>query len=154
MRLFIGIGSNLGDRQANVLSALQRLRSRAGVLRVSSFYESNAAGGAEGPAFLNVAAELETALDRQAFERFAHDVEAAVGRFGSRKLAARPIDIDILWTPDFVHPDLEQRLYNAVPLAEIAPHLSGAVPVDGSRKNSTARCISMPTGKKSLPTCG
>ena len=128
MRLYIGIGSNLGDRQANILSALQRLRSRAAVLAVSSFYESSAAGGAEGPAFLNVAAELETALDTASFRRFAREVELAVGRFSSRKLAARPIDIDLLVTPDWTHPDLQARPYNAVPLAEIAPHLFPAEP--------------------------
>ena len=122
--MYIGIGSNLGDRQGNILAALQRLRSRAQVLAVSAFYESEAADGAEGPAFLNVAAEIETTLDRQAFERFARDVEAAVGRYGSRKLAARPIDIDLLWAGDYVHPQLLQRAYNRIPLAEIAPQLN------------------------------
>ena len=124
VRIYIGIGSNLGDRQANILAALQRLRARAQVLGVSAFYESEAADGAEGPAFLNVAAELETSLDRAAFERFARDVESAVGRFGTRKLAARPIDIDVLWADGYMHPQLLQRRYNLVPLAEIAPQLN------------------------------
>lgn len=123
MRIYIGIGSNLGDRQANILAALQRLRARADVLSVSSFYETEAADGAEGPAFLNVAAELESAMTGEGFERFARDVEAAVGRFGTRKLAARPIDIDVLWAGSYVHPQLLQRGYNLVPLAEIAPQL-------------------------------
>ena len=123
MRIYIGIGSNLGDRQANVLSALQRLRTRAQVLAVSSFYESPAADGAEGPAFLNVAAALETPMDAERFAGFARDVEAAVGRTVTRKLAARPIDIDVLWAGEFVHPQLLQRPYNAIPLAEIAPEL-------------------------------
>ncbi len=123
MRIFVGIGSNLGDRQANVLAALQRLRIRATVVAVSAFYESEAADGADGPAFLNVAAELETQLDRPEFERFAKEVESAVGRWEARKLAARPIDIDVLWAGSYVHPDLLQRGYNAIPLAEIAPQL-------------------------------
>jgi GTP cyclohydrolase-4 len=123
VRIYIGIGSNLGDRQANILAALQRLRARADVLSVSSFYETEAADGAEGPAFLNVAAELESAMTGEGFERFARDVEAAVGRFGTRKLAARPIDIDVLWAGSYVHPQLLQRGYNLVPLAEIAPQL-------------------------------
>ena len=124
MRIYIGIGSNLGDRQGNILAALQRLRARAEVHAVSAFYESEAADGAEGPAFLNVAAELETPLDREAFERFARDVETAVGRLRTRKLAARPIDIDLLWAEGYMHPQLLQRRYNLVPLAEIAPHLN------------------------------
>lgn len=130
MRIFIGIGSNLGDRQANVLSALQRLRRRGEVRSVSSFYESTAADGGEGPPFLNVAAEIETPLALDEFRRFAREVETAVGRFGSRKLAARPIDIDILWTPEFVHPELSRRPYNAVPLAEIAPGICAARPAN------------------------
>jgi len=124
VRVYVGIGSNLGDRQANILAALQRLRARAQVLKVSAFYESEAAGGAEGPAFLNVAAELETPLERAAFERFAREVETAVGRMRTRKLAARPIDIDMLWVEGRMHPQLLQRRYNLVPLAEIAPHLN------------------------------
>jgi GTP cyclohydrolase-4 len=136
VRVFIGIGSNLGDRQANVLSALQRLRARANVRRVSSFYESAPAGGAQGPAFLNVAAELETSLGIDEFRRFAREVESAVGRFSTKKLAARPIDIDILWTASFVHPDLASRPYNAVPFSEIAPELCAGVPLtaNGMRK--------------------
>ena len=137
MRIYIGIGSNLGDRQANILAALQRLRSNAEVLTVSAFYESEAADGAEGPAFLNVAAEVETPLDRTAFERFARDVEVAVGRFGTRKLAARPIDIDVLWAGDYRHPQLFERRYNLVPLAEIAPQLNlPLIPENGVRRRT------------------
>lgn len=128
-RVHIGIGSNLGDRQGNVLAALQRLRLRARVDAVSSFYEAAPHDGADGPDFLNVAALLETELDAAAFERFARDVEAAVGRANTRKLAARPIDIDILAVDGrVVQERLAQRAYNAVPLAEIAPELSNARP--------------------------
>jgi GTP cyclohydrolase-4 len=123
--LYVGIGSNLGDRQANILAALQRLRARAQVLTVSAFYESEAAGGAQGPAYLNVAAALRTELDAQAFASFARDVELAVGRArGTRRLDARPIDLDLLvFDGQIVQPQLDARLYNAVPLAEIAPQL-------------------------------
>ncbi len=129
---YIGIGSNLGDRQANILGALQRLRARAQITAVSSFYESKAAGGADGPAYLNVAAALHSDLDAQAFERFAREVELAVGRARSSvKLAARPIDIDLLvYDGAVVEPQLESRPFNLAPLAEIAPHLATA-PADG-----------------------
>ena len=122
--VYIGIGSNLGDRQANILAALQRLRAYARIGPVSSFYESEPADGAGGPAFLNVAAELDTDLDREAFERILRDVESAVGRIGTTRLQARPIDIDLLAFGDWLHPQLAQRSYNAVPLAEIAPRLA------------------------------
>ncbi len=120
-RAYIGIGSNLGDRQANILAALQRIRTRAQIDRVSSFYESCAAHGAAGPAFLNLAAEIRTDLDRSAFERLLRDVQVALGRITTTRLEARPIDIDLLAFDDTVHPNLAMRHYNAVPLAEIAP---------------------------------
>ena len=69
MHVYIGIGSNLGDRQANILAALQRLRAYARIGRVSSFYESEPADGAGGPAFLNVAAQIDTELTRDAYHR-------------------------------------------------------------------------------------
>ena len=130
--LYVGIGSNLGDRQANILAALQRLRARAQILTVSAFYESEAAGGAQGPAYLNVAAALRTELDAQAFASFARDVELAVGRArGTRRLEARPIDLDLLvFDGQIVQPQLDARPYNAVPLAEIAPQLVDA-PANG-----------------------
>ena len=131
--LYIGVGSNLGDRQGNILTALQRLRARAQILAVSSFYESEAAHGAQGPAFLNVAAALRTELDAVAFRRFAREVELAVGRArGTPRLAARPIDVDLLVVDgEIVQPHLDVRPYNVVPLAEIAPHLA-LPPADGT----------------------
>ncbi|MBV9269986.1 MAG: 2-amino-4-hydroxy-6-hydroxymethyldihydropteridine diphosphokinase, partial [Candidatus Eremiobacteraeota bacterium] len=117
-RISVGIGSNLGDRQSNILSALQRLRARANVLTVSAFYESDATQGAQGPAFLNVAAVLETSLDAQGFERFAHHVQTSVGRTAMQRLSARPIDIDVLVVDGrVVKADLAARGFNVVPLA-------------------------------------
>lgn len=134
--LHIGIGSNLGDRQANILAALQRLRGRAQILAVSGFYESDAADGAAGPAYLNVAAALRTDLDDERFRAFTHEVERAVGRAGgSHRLAPRPIDIDILaFDGTIVQPRLKERPYNAVPLAEIAPHIVAAPPNGNVRR--------------------
>lgn len=131
--LYVGIGSNLGDRQGNILAALQRLRARAKISAVSAFYESAPAGGAGGPAYLNVAAAVRSELDLEAFRRFARDVELAVGRLGSSaKLAPRPIDVDLLvYDGTVVQPHLDARPYNLAPLAEIAPHLV-TTPVNGS----------------------
>ncbi|MFZ0683355.1 MAG: GTP cyclohydrolase MptA, partial [Candidatus Cybelea sp.] len=80
---------------------------------------------AQGPAYLNVAAALRTELDAQAFASFARDVELAVGRArGTRRLEARPIDLDLLvFDGQIVQPQLDARPYNAVPLGEIAPQL-------------------------------
>ncbi|HEY1429703.1 MAG TPA: 2-amino-4-hydroxy-6-hydroxymethyldihydropteridine diphosphokinase, partial [Candidatus Tumulicola sp.] len=56
---YAGIGSNLGDRQANILAAVQRLRAGCEILAVSAFYASAPAGGATGPEYLNVAVLLQ-----------------------------------------------------------------------------------------------
>ncbi|MGC8484871.1 MAG: 2-amino-4-hydroxy-6-hydroxymethyldihydropteridine diphosphokinase, partial [Candidatus Baltobacteraceae bacterium] len=119
----ISLGSNLGDRQANILSALQRLRTRVEVLALSGFYESAPANGAQGPAFLNVAAEIRGPLDIDDFNRYAAAVERSVGRAGHEPLAARAIDIDITVAQGTVRPDIAERIFDLLPLAEIAPDL-------------------------------
>jgi GTP cyclohydrolase-4 len=130
--VYLGLGSNLGDRQGTILSALQRLRREATVEAVSSYYETPPAGGVAGPSFLNVAARVTTALAPEAFEHFLRGVETAIGRQQRSLLDARPIDIDILFIDDLVvdfgrfevpHPYIASRPFNLVPLAEIAPTL-------------------------------
>jgi len=147
----IGIGSNLGDRQGNILAALQRLRRTCEIVAVSSFYETDPAAGAQGPSFLNVAAAVRTPLERAAFEKLSRDVEIAVGRAGKRPLQARPIDIDVLnFDSDYVHPHLGARAFNLIPLAEIAPDivlpetgvrvadLAASLPKNGVQKKARA----------------
>jgi GTP cyclohydrolase-4 len=128
--VLIGLGSNLGDRQGTILGALQKLRGEARIEHVSSYYETPPAGGVSGPAFLNVAARVSTALEPAAFETFLRGVEVAIGRRQAAILSARPIDIDILYFDDVQanfgrfevpHPYIASRPYNLVPLAEIAP---------------------------------
>jgi GTP cyclohydrolase-4 len=128
--VYLGLGSNLGDRQGNILQALQKLRAAATIDAVSSYYETAPAGGADGPKFLNVAAAVRTKLEPSAFETFLRSVEVASGRQRARHLSARPIDIDILLFGDVrqdfgrfevPHPYLAERPFNLIPLAEIAP---------------------------------
>jgi GTP cyclohydrolase-4 len=130
--VYLGLGSNLGDRQGTILSALQRLRREARVEAVSSYYETPPVGGVAGPSFLNVAARVTTTLAPEAFEHFLRGVETAIGRQQRSVLDARPIDIDILFVDDLVadfgrfevpHPYIASRPFNLVPLAEIAPTL-------------------------------
>ena len=131
-RVYIGIGSNLGDRQANILAALQRLRARTHIIAVSALYESAPAEGAGGPWFLNLAAELHTDLERVEFETVLANVQMAVGRTSRLRLAARPIDIDVLAFDDAMHPQLLERAYNIVPLAEIVPAFADAASAHGT----------------------
>ena len=137
MNVYLGVGSNLGDRQGNILQALQKLRAIANVEAVSAYYETQPAAGVAGPAFLNVAAKLSTSLEPEAFETAVRRIEVAVGRQRAQHLAARPIDVDILFIDDLVrdfgrfavpHPYLADRPFNLIPLAEIAPDLVELVP--------------------------
>ncbi|HEX3465960.1 MAG TPA: GTP cyclohydrolase MptA [Candidatus Elarobacter sp.] len=157
--VYVGIGSNLGDRQSTILAALQRLRAQARVEAVSSFYETPPANGVAGPAFLNVAAKLTTALDPVAFEVLTRAVESAIGRQTRTPLDARPIDLDVLMVDDLVadfgrfevpHPYLAARPFNLIPFAEIAPdaveprsgktiaELAAAVPHEGIVRKARA----------------
>jgi GTP cyclohydrolase-4 len=130
MRTFyLGIGSNLGERQGNILQALQKLRPACEIVAVSSYYETPPVGNVAGPAFLNVAAKVRTDHAPTSFERVLREAEIAVGRQRPAHLEARPIDIDILMIDDLIHdfgrfevphPYLAARPYNLVPLAEIA----------------------------------
>jgi len=130
--VYLGLGSNLGDRQGNILQALQKLRSSASIEAVSSYYDATPALGVAGPTFLNVAAKIRTELEPDAFEARLRSVEVAVGRQRTQHLSARPIDIDILLIDDLIHdfgrfavpqPYLATRPFNLIPLAEIAPDL-------------------------------
>ena len=89
--VYVGLGANLGERQSTILAALQRLRKEARVEAVSSFYETPPSHGVAGPAFLNLAAKLTTALEPVAFESFVRGIETAIGRQTRTPLAARAI---------------------------------------------------------------
>ncbi len=129
--VYVGLGSNLGDRQGNILQALQKLRRESKIEAVSSYYETPPVN-VTGPMFLNVVARVSTLLSPEQFERFVRGVEIAIGRQRSLDFQARPIDVDILaydeLQQDFKrfqvpHPYIADRPYNLVPLAEIAPDL-------------------------------
>lgn len=129
-QVYLGLGANLGDRQSNLLQALQYLQARATILKVSSFYETEPVGYLDQPRFLNAACALETELSPGDLLRFLKWIEKRMGRTESFRNAPRPIDIDILLYDDLVvespelvipHPRLQDRAFVLVPLAEIAP---------------------------------
>lgn len=127
------MGSNLGDRRANLEQALQRLtESGVQVVRRSSWYETEPVGYAHQPPFLNLVAEVRTSLDPRALLRCAQQVEAALGRVRSVRWGPRTVDVDLLLygrrviqEPDLVvpHPRLRERAFVLVPLCEVAPDL-------------------------------
>ncbi|MHC4914808.1 MAG: 2-amino-4-hydroxy-6-hydroxymethyldihydropteridine diphosphokinase [Planctomycetota bacterium] len=139
--VYLGLGANLGEREASIRRALEMLAERGvGVRVVSALIETEAVGGPPGqPRFLNGAALVETDLSPRELLEVCSEVEAALGRDRSAgRWAARTIDIDILVygqrvidAPDLTvpHPRIARRGFVLEPLAEIAPGL--AVPGTG-----------------------
>ena len=130
---YVAIGSNLGDREANIRSAvllLDKLEDVA-VKRVSTLFENPAVGGPSGaPDFLNGAAEIETTLPARELLHRMLGVERSMGRQRRERWAPREIDLDLLLYGDAVihepglavpHPLMHERLFVLKPLAEIAP---------------------------------
>ena len=129
---YLSFGANLGNRQANILQALQYTQTRASVKNISAFYETEPEGYSDQPMYLNMACELNTILSPGDMLRFLKWIEKRIGRQASFRNAPRPIDIDILFYDDLLldsselmlpHPRLNERAFVLVPLAEIAPDM-------------------------------
>ena len=134
-RVYIGIGSNLGDRKANALEAVDRVAKLPGtrVLRASSLYESEPLGNAK-TWFVNSVIELETGFPPEPLLRKLKAIEVAMGRkrVKGKRWGSRVIDLDILFCDHEVvaerslkipHPELHKRRFVLLPLAELAPQL-------------------------------
>lgn len=133
---FVGIGSNLGDRERLCLRATELLVGHPAIelVQLSPWYESQAETGdrpVRQPDYLNGAMELATSLDPEALLGALQEVECALGRPRSRsKGAPRTIDLDLLLYDDIIldlphltvpHPELAKRLFALRPLCDIAP---------------------------------
>lgn len=130
VKIYLGLGSNLGDRQYNLSSAVELLSKQMYMERVSSLYETEPVGYQEQPRFLNAVLRATTSLTPEELLALAKEVEKDLGRTPSFPDAPRLIDIDILFYGGRVinssqltipHPRLEERAFVLVPLAEIAP---------------------------------
>ena len=128
--VFLSLGSNLGDRAANLRTAVDRLCQLGGVVAVSSFYETEPMEVTDQPWFVNCAVALNTDLMPRQFLLKILKIEREMGRRRIRPKGPRTIDIDILLfgnsvvhTPqlDVPHPAMHQRRFVLQPLAEIAP---------------------------------
>ena len=129
--VYLLTGGNLGDRTTNLHAAEQHLYEHCGaVLKKSSLYETAAWGNTDQPAFLNQVIRAETTLAPEEVLRIILDIEHELGRVRYERWGARVIDIDLLYYNALVldsarltlpHPRLQDRLFNLIPLAEIAP---------------------------------
>lgn len=129
--VYLGLGSNMGDRQENLNEALEFLSQRLRLGNVSSIYDTEPIGNTEQPRFLNLVCQAYTRLEPMALLSLAKGIESKMGRTGKSD-APRPIDIDILLYDEQVietseltipHPRMTERAFVLIPLAEIAPEL-------------------------------
>lgn len=128
--IYLSLGSNLGDRERKLQGALVALASIARVRTVSSIFETEPVGEKDQPAFLNLAAAVETDLRPTALLGAIKRIERDLGRTRTFRWGPRAIDIDILLYGDLQietpslsipHRELANRAFVLVPLAEIAP---------------------------------
>jgi GTP cyclohydrolase-4 len=130
--VYLGLGANLGDRQNNLVQALQLLRGQLTIAQVSSCYETRPVGYVEQPNFINIACCATTELSPLELLRFVKHTEQRMGRLATFRYGPRLIDIDILLYDDLIldtpeltipHPRMAERAFVLTPLAEIAPNL-------------------------------
>jgi len=130
--VYLGLGSNVGNRQDNLDRALDLLSQRLRIGKVSSIYDTEPIGNVNQPRFLNLACQAYTRLAPRELLTLAKGIELKLGRALGKSNAPRPIDIDILFCDDLVietpelvipHPRLTERAFVLVPLNEIAPDL-------------------------------
>jgi 2-amino-4-hydroxy-6-hydroxymethyldihydropteridine diphosphokinase len=126
---YLSLGSNVGDREANLRSAIARLGELGRLGAVSSFYETEPVEVVDQPWFLNCAVKLLTQLSAEELLVGALAIERSMGRERTRPKGPRLIDIDIVLFGDqeiespglkIPHPGLAERLFVLEPLAEIA----------------------------------
>lgn len=129
-RVYIGIGSNLGDKEGNCRAAIERLLVKGvAVNKVSSPYQTKPWGVEEQPDFVNMAVEAETGIHPPELLAILKEIEKEMGRQDGLRWGPRLIDLDLLFYGDVVisgegltipHPLLHKRDFVLLPLAEIA----------------------------------
>jgi 2-amino-4-hydroxy-6-hydroxymethyldihydropteridine diphosphokinase len=139
---YLGLGSNVGDREAHLRAAVEALREHGvEVEAVSSLYETEPVGEIlDQPDFLNAAVRVRTELEPEALLDLCKAIEVEHGRMlGAPRHGPRPLDIDLLLLDDLrldsdrltlPHPQVTRRRFVLEPLVELEPNL--ALP-DGSR---------------------
>jgi 2-amino-4-hydroxy-6-hydroxymethyldihydropteridine diphosphokinase len=130
--VYLSLGSNVGDREAQLQDALAKLAAVGSVVATSSFYETEPVEFTRQPWFLNCAIALETNKTPEQLMAAILRIEEEMGRRRVQKKGPRSIDIDILLFGDTIinypeltipHPAMHQRRFVLEPLAEIAPEL-------------------------------
>jgi len=141
MRIVLGLGSNMGDRESHLREALNSLRQRdITILRSASLYLTEPRDYTDQPWFINTVAEADTNLDPVALLKYCLLIERKAGRIRDHSRGPRPIDLDILFygnhqiqTANLIspHPRYADRRFVLAPLAELAPDFRD--PISGIR---------------------
>lgn len=130
--VYLALGSNLGDRAANLKTAIGLLAPQMTVLAKSPVYETPPWGHTDQPAFLNQVVKVETHIQPLPLLKHLKRLEVAMGRQPSFPKGPRLIDLDILFYDDIIlrdfeisipHPGVHERAFVLVPLNDIAPDL-------------------------------
>ena len=152
--VFLGLGTNLGDRQRHLQQAIQGLSGRMRIDALSPVYATPPWGVVDQPDFLNLCLQARTALQPLELIHFVKQLETEIGRTQTIRWGPRVIDIDILLYDDLVfeaeqlvipHPRLAERSFVVGPLADIAPEL--VHPVSGKTMRALAAGLDL-TGLK------
>lgn len=130
--VYIALGTNLGDRLANLRTAIQSMPPEIVIVAESHVYETPPWGYEDQPAFLNMVIKAETGLEPESLLTYLKQLEVELGREQNFRWGPRLIDLDILFydnlvidTPPLVvpHPRLHERAFVLVPLMDVAPDL-------------------------------
>jgi 2-amino-4-hydroxy-6-hydroxymethyldihydropteridine diphosphokinase len=137
VEIYIGLGSNIGDREAHLRGAVAALTTREVVVRKSaSIYATEPRDLEQQPWFLNTVIEVRTLLEPEALLERCLEIERNAGRIRDQSKGPRPIDIDILLYRDRLidqpnlivpHPRYRERRFVLIPLAELVPNLADPV---------------------------
>ncbi|MGH7936265.1 MAG: 2-amino-4-hydroxy-6-hydroxymethyldihydropteridine diphosphokinase [Chthoniobacterales bacterium] len=129
---YLSLGSNMGDREANLREAIAQLKNIGSLVALSSFYETQPVELENQPWFLNCAVALKTDRSPRELLKAALSIESGMGRLRLRDKGPRKIDIDLLLFGDQIldepgltvpHPAMHERRFVLAPLAEIAPEV-------------------------------
>jgi 2-amino-4-hydroxy-6-hydroxymethyldihydropteridine diphosphokinase len=130
--IYISLGSNLGDRLANLRNAMTNISPKVKTVAQSSVYETEPWGYSDQPSFLNQIIKANTDLAPFDLLAFFKEIEVSMGRQETFRFGPRLIDLDILFYDDLVlntpkltipHPRIIERAFVLIPLVEIAPDL-------------------------------
>ncbi len=161
-KIYVGLGANVGDREANLRSAVVAVEARpeVRVVGASRVYESAPVGYVDQPDYLNAAIELETGVSPRDLLQILLEVERTLGRVRRRRWGPRIIDLDLLLYGHRTvqergltvpHPQLHLRAFVLLPLCDLSPE--GLDPLTGKSFRSLAEAVIVDSEIRRVEAC-